>query len=115
MINFIFVFDEGLYIYDVIDPLNPQVVRRHYNCMPATFLIGKLQSYAIDRKGRAELQPGLPYLSRTSSAYVHDASDIVIRDNLAYVIMRCCPKMQAYKWRIVLSCFYGLKQGWKKS
>lgn len=86
--NFIFVFDEGLFIYDVIDPLNPQLVRRHYNCMPPTFLIGKLQNYAIDRKGKAEPQPGLPYFSRTSSAYVHDVSDIVIRDNLAYVIMR---------------------------
>ena len=81
----IITFGEGVYIYDITDPLKPKLVRHHYNNIPGDFLIGKSQNYTVDDQAKAEPLKGLPYFSRTQSKFAFESDSIIIRDKSAYV------------------------------
>jgi hypothetical protein len=81
----IITFGEGVYIYDITDPLKPELVRHHYNNIPGDFLIGKDRHYVVDDHAKAEPLTGLPYFSRTQSKFAFESDSIIIRDKFAYV------------------------------
>jgi len=82
----IITFGEGVYIYDVSDPLKPELVRQHYNYIPGNFLIGKDQDYVVDKDGKAEPLTGLPYLVQGyGSRFGFSVDKIAIRDKFAYI------------------------------
>lgn len=82
----IITFGGGVYIYDVSDPLKPELVRQHYNYIPGNFLIGKLQDYVVDDDGKAEPLTGLPYLVQGyGGRFGFSVQKIVVRDRFAYV------------------------------
>lgn len=81
----IITFGEGVYIYDITDPLKPQLVRQHYNFIPGNFLIGKDQDYVVN-DGKAESLTGLPYLVQGYGGRLGFSVDkIAIRDKFAYI------------------------------
>ena len=81
----IITFGEGVYIYDITEPLKPELVRHHYNNIPSDFLIGKSRNYTVDDHAKAEPLTGLPYFSRTQSKFAFESDSIIIRDKFAYV------------------------------
>lgn len=82
----IITFGEGVYIYDITDPLKPELVRQHYNFIPGNFLIGKLQDYVVDDDGKAEPLTGLPYLVQGYGGRLgFSVQKIVVRGRFAYV------------------------------
>lgn len=82
----IITFGEGVYIYDITDPLKPQLVRQHYNFIPGDFLIGKDQDYVVDDNGKAKPLTGLPYLVQGYGGRLGFSVDkIAIRDKFAYI------------------------------
>jgi hypothetical protein len=81
----IITFGEGVYIYDITEPLKPELVRHHYNNIPGNFLIGKSRNYTVDDHAKAEPLTGLPYFSRTQSKFAFKTDSIIIRDKFAYV------------------------------
>lgn len=85
--HFIGFGDNGVYIYDLSDPLKPECVRKHYNNMPGYFLIGKSKDYIINNDGEVESLTGLPYFpdSQLRPKFAFDAENIIIRDKFAYV------------------------------
>ena len=82
----IITFGEGVYIYDITDPLKPELVRQHYNFIPGNFLIGKDQDYVVDDDGKAEPLTGLPYLVQGyGGRFGFSVNKIAIRNKFAYV------------------------------
>lgn len=82
--HFIGFGDNGVYIYDLSDPLKPECVRKHYNNIPGDLLVGKSQDYIVDDNGKAEPLTGLPYFSGAQSRFAFEADNIVVQDKLAY-------------------------------
>jgi len=81
----IITFGEGVYIYDITDSLNPELVRHSYNNIPGDFLIGKSRNYTVDDHAKAEPLTGLPYFSRTQSKFAFSSDSIIIKDKSAHV------------------------------
>ncbi len=76
----------GVFIYDISSPLSPELVREYHNQMPGDFLIGKSQDYVVYENGKAEPLNGLPYFTGIQSRFGFGATNIVIREEYAYVL-----------------------------
>jgi hypothetical protein len=76
----------GLYIYDISSPLSPELVREYHNQMPGDFLIGVSYDYVVNDDGKAEPLKGLLYFSGIRSRFGFGATNIVIREEYAYVL-----------------------------
>lgn len=74
----------GVFIYDLSDPLKPKLVKKHYNNIPGDLLVGKSQDYIVDDNGKANPLTGLPNFSGAQSRFAFEADDIVVQDKLAY-------------------------------
>ena len=75
----------GVFIYDLSDPLKPKRARKHYNNIPGNLLIGKDQDYMLDDNGKAKPVTGLPSFSGVQSRFAFEADNIVVQGKLAYV------------------------------
>jgi len=58
--------DNGVYVYDLTDPLKPELVRRCFNGVPGHFLVGSRADWVVGNSGRVEKSVGLPYFSGLS-------------------------------------------------
>jgi len=74
----------GVFIYDLSDPLKPKRIRKYYNDIPGFFLIGKEQDYLVDDTGEAKPVTGLPHFRQVQSRFGFRADNIVVRDKFAY-------------------------------
>ncbi|MHC4693987.1 MAG: LVIVD repeat-containing protein [Planctomycetota bacterium] len=75
----------GVFIYDLSDPLKPRLVRKYYHYIPNCLLIGKEQDYLLDDKGKAKPVTGLPHFRQVQSSFGFEADNIVVQGKLAYV------------------------------
>jgi len=77
--------DNGVYVYDLTDPLKPELVRRCFNGVPGHFLVGSRADWVVGNSGRVEKSVGLPYFSGLSGRFGFEADNVVAGGDYLYV------------------------------
>jgi hypothetical protein len=77
----------GIFVFDLAEPLQPQLVRKHYNRMPGHVLIGQDQNFVVHDDGHVEFLIGLPYFpDNFQSRFGFTADNVVVSENYAYTL-----------------------------